>query len=386
MAPSTKLAVLTSLGFIVGICWVVSVITPPMRTMPSLAADTGLLTGVQRGMDFGTPDEPRIVERPRPEQVTPALRERLAASPERFADAGPLAAKPESGRELSAAREWVRGGADDGSAYRGADVELSMDVEEIGAPARGSRRNADDGLPPLAHAQSSARLDEPDGFVPEAVIGGLADARPLMLTAVAPVDRTQSGRDSTDADRSDSSTTQNLTAAQADASEARRTNEVQYREYRVKPGDSLVRIMRRVWDSDDDRLMKVLLKENPRVAKRPDKILVGEQLRIPDLESARRLAGLAASPADPVDDRSSSADKPLAAARANPLPAGGKSISDDFRWYRVRESDSLARIARAQLGSADRWREIVELNSLRNPNRIFPGMRIKLPVIDGLGA
>lgn len=49
--------------------------------------------------------------------------------------------------------------------------------------------------------------------------------------------------------------------------------------------------------------------------------------------------------------------------------------------YTVQSGDSLSKIARAQLGSADRWREIWELNQqqISNPNLILPGQVLKMP-------
>lgn len=49
--------------------------------------------------------------------------------------------------------------------------------------------------------------------------------------------------------------------------------------------------------------------------------------------------------------------------------------------YNVAQGDTLWRIAKEKLGSGDRWRELYELNKnlLSDPNRIFPGMVLKLP-------
>jgi nucleoid-associated protein YgaU len=52
------------------------------------------------------------------------------------------------------------------------------------------------------------------------------------------------------------------------------------------------------------------------------------------------------------------------------------------RIYIVRPQDTLSAIARRTLGSSGRWREILKLNedTIRNPDRLRPGMRLKLPV------
>lgn len=49
--------------------------------------------------------------------------------------------------------------------------------------------------------------------------------------------------------------------------------------------------------------------------------------------------------------------------------------------YQVRQGDSLAKIAREQLGAENRWPQIFVLNrsNVSNPNRIFPGQMLFLP-------
>ena len=75
------------------------------------------------------------------------------------------------------------------------------------------------------------------------------------------------------------------------------------------------------------------------------------------------------SPAAASNDR---ADAAAAAAGAPPAPAAG-------RTYTVRKGDNLTKIAAAQLGNGSRWRELAQLNALRDPNRIYPGQVLKLP-------
>lgn len=50
--------------------------------------------------------------------------------------------------------------------------------------------------------------------------------------------------------------------------------------------------------------------------------------------------------------------------------------------YVVKKNDNLSKIAKTQLGSANKWAEIYKLNKriISNPNRIYPGMKIYLPV------
>ncbi len=55
------------------------------------------------------------------------------------------------------------------------------------------------------------------------------------------------------------------------------------------------------------------------------------------------------------------------------------------RTYKVKSGDSLSSIAQKQLGDANRWREIFLLNRaiIRDPDRIFPGQVLVLPVESG---
>ncbi len=52
-----------------------------------------------------------------------------------------------------------------------------------------------------------------------------------------------------------------------------------------------------------------------------------------------------------------------------------------FRWYQVKPRDRYTKIAKEQLGNEKRWKEIYELNKniFADPDRIRPGVRIKLP-------
>lgn len=64
-----------------------------------------------------------------------------------------------------------------------------------------------------------------------------------------------------------------------------------------------------------------------------------------------------------------------AAAREVPTIAAVPST----RAYTVRSGDSLARIARRELGNEGRWREILRLNGLHNET-VVPGQILNLPV------
>ena len=70
----------------------------------------------------------------------------------------------------------------------------------------------------------------------------------------------------------------------------------------------------------------------------------------------------------------SSRKKAKAKAGAHLLAAGTPAADDDYGL-----GESLSEIAANELGDADRWVEIAELNGLRDPEAITPGQVIRLP-------
>src|SRR4051794_4478280 len=57
-----------------------------------------------------------------------------------------------------------------------------------------------------------------------------------------------------------------------------------------------------------------------------------------------------------------------------PAPGGAKT-----RIYVVKRGDTLSRIAQKMYGNANLWPRIARANHLRDPNRITPGQRLKIP-------
>jgi nucleoid-associated protein YgaU len=56
-------------------------------------------------------------------------------------------------------------------------------------------------------------------------------------------------------------------------------------------------------------------------------------------------------------------------------------VEQVYQTYVVAAGDSLSRIAKRFYGSADEWRRIFEANSdvLKDPDKIFPGQKLKIP-------
>lgn len=69
------------------------------------------------------------------------------------------------------------------------------------------------------------------------------------------------------------------------------------------------------------------------------------------------------------------AAKPQAVPVSQPAPSDGET-------YTVQKGDSLSKIAKHHLGDANAWRRIYEANKATigdNPDKIFPGQKLKIP-------
>ncbi len=55
-----------------------------------------------------------------------------------------------------------------------------------------------------------------------------------------------------------------------------------------------------------------------------------------------------------------------------------------FKTYTIQPGDSLSKIAKRELGNANAWNLIHEANKdeIKDPNKIYPGQVIKIPLPD----
>lgn len=134
--------------------------------------------------------------------------------------------------------------------------------------------------------------------------------------------------------------------------------------YSIKDGDTLTSIARR--ELGDGNLWTAIKDANPGLDER--RLAVGKTINLPSRDSLRVATD-------------SSAAKTSANNVLTGQTGGLTSVSSSGDLYTVTDGDSLAKIARTQLGSAERWQEIYELNKdmLANPNAITIGMTLKLP-------
>jgi nucleoid-associated protein YgaU len=61
------------------------------------------------------------------------------------------------------------------------------------------------------------------------------------------------------------------------------------------------------------------------------------------------------------------------------VQSGGSSTAT--KVYEVKSGDSLSKIAKREYGDANAWNRIFEANKdiLKDPNKIFPGQKLKIP-------
>ncbi|HKD99403.1 MAG TPA: LysM peptidoglycan-binding domain-containing protein, partial [Planctomycetota bacterium] len=60
-------------------------------------------------------------------------------------------------------------------------------------------------------------------------------------------------------------------------------------------------------------------------------------------------------------------------------PQGGIEPKPSFRTYTVAKNDTLEKIAKRELGSSQKWRDIVKVNEGLDPKRLKAGASILLP-------
>lgn len=53
-----------------------------------------------------------------------------------------------------------------------------------------------------------------------------------------------------------------------------------------------------------------------------------------------------------------------------------------FKSYTIASGDSLSKIAKREYGNAGAWKKIFEANQdvIKDPDKIFPGQKIKIPL------
>jgi nucleoid-associated protein YgaU len=261
----------------------------------------------------------------------------MGAGPAAFVSLAGMSGGPTSGDTGRQRVEWVRQFA------RPSALEVQADVNR-------TQRDALACLPPSSPVEDEVRTV---GLPP------LAYDANLVLASAAPVDAAWTP---------DGDGEVVLAAAADGAGEMPEPAPVpEQKRYRVGKGDTLTRIAQQSLKSSDRRLVDLLSAANPQVRQRGGRILVGEELVIPDAATVQRVL----SGGRPVPTA-----EPVAVATADAAPK-----TADAQWYTIQRNDSLASIAQRFLKDGRRWREIAALNAGLDPHKIVPGLRIKLPPV-----
>lgn len=130
--------------------------------------------------------------------------------------------------------------------------------------------------------------------------------------------------------------------------------------HRVQSGDSLTSLAETYYG--DAKYAGFLAQANPKLAD-PNRLRIGMQINIPPL------------PAN--TERIASGGTPAPVSKPNELQTGSEK-----RTYTVKSGDSFYSIAKAQLGNASRWKELLALNNSvvnGDPTSLQPGQKLVLP-------
>lgn len=143
------------------------------------------------------------------------------------------------------------------------------------------------------------------------------------------------------------------------------------RTHAVVAGDTLSGIAATHYGSRRKLVVDALFEANRSILSSPDEVRIGMTLRLPAIKGVTLADG----------PRAGSRAPKTRVATAKVRVGQQSTSSRSFRFYTVQSDDRYASIARRELGSEGRWKEIFELNKrvFPNPNVIRPGVRIKLP-------
>ena len=152
------------------------------------------------------------------------------------------------------------------------------------------------------------------------------------------------------------------TSPKIDSGETRKSGpaDAAVERHKVQDGDSLSSLAQTYYG--DAKYAKLLADANPKLTD-PNRLKVGSLVSIPPL------------PAD-ADSRVAGAAAPASGKTGEKTAANGK------RTYTVKAGDSFYSIAKSQLGSASRWKELLALNNAKvngDPTSLQPGQSLVLP-------
>ncbi len=247
------------------------------------------------------------------------------------------------------------------------------DLTAYGLKNEGARTDVEDQLNEIAAALKEA------GYSDEAIKALIADAQKPLL-AEAPAETVEGGKPAQPASRLESYEAH--VGAIADSLEqvkAAKTNEE-----RVKAQQELL-----------GHFKGAVEDFNAMMANVPPEQAAAFQNQLTQLGTAltqlgfsrEEIANIVKSASKPVGTTSTGGTQaPASQTPATQAPAATQpaapGASTEPKVYTVKSGDTLSRIAQQELGDANRWREIYELNKQAigmNPNLILPGQKLQIP-------
>lgn len=162
--------------------------------------------------------------------------------------------------------------------------------------------------------------------------------------------------------------------------------------HKVKSGESLGKIAARYYGRSTPSRVNAIFDVNRDRLASIHAVRVGDVLRIPAIPDADGIRFVEAPEfkgsalANARGQRDDEIRIPVSIDSADDANTGDTKSDEpapiEFKWYEVRENDTLSRIAQEQMGSARMYLKLYDVNRdlLPNKNSIKPGMKIRIPV------
>jgi LysM repeat protein len=149
------------------------------------------------------------------------------------------------------------------------------------------------------------------------------------------------------------------------------------RQYKAESGDSLSKMAGRFLGGNTKANRETIINANPTLKANPDMIIVGKTYTIPTAATAQ--APAPASTATNVPKLTENAIILDDTTPAKPQLANAPVAPTPEHMYTVKQGETLTRIAVEQMGTGDAVSAIVELNKIKDPNKVAAGTKLRLP-------